>query len=843
VSDRVRGAVRLEDERERSLGEHLSSVWAPPPGALGFFTAVNHRVVGLRFMVTAFVFFLLAGLLAVAVRLQLSLPLLDVLSPEAYNQAFTMHGSTMMFLFVIPFLEGLAIYLVPLMIGAREMAFPRLNAFGYWVFLVAGVGLYVAYLSGHAPDAGWYNYPPLSGPGYSPGPNVDFWVVLITFLEVSALVAAVEIVVTILKQRAPGMSLTRMPVFVWAMLITALMIVFAMPALILTSTMLGLDRMMGTHFFNVAAGGDPFLWQHLFWFFGHPDVYILLLPGIGAISMIIPTFARRPLAGYTLVVASMVILGMLSFGVWVHHMYTVGLALVGLNFFAAASMLITIPSSIQIIAWITTIWKGRIEVMTTAMLFALAFIVLFILGGITGIMIAAVPFNWQVHDTHFIVAHFHYTMVGGTIFPIFAAIYYWFPKMTGRVLDERLGRWHFWLFLVGFNVTFLLMHVTGLEGMPRRTYTYLPDLGWSALNMISTVGTFIMGAGVFVLLWNVWWSWRVGPVAPPSPWHGRTLEWTTTSPPANYNFLHVPLVGARGSSGEADRGDAADDGGDRPRWLQTLSEGRGGRRENIVTDVLAAEPEGRVVLPKPSPWPFWTAMALSIAFVGALWTPYLVPVGLALTFVALVGWHWPSGTGAPDEPADDELTDRLTGLKAPIVWGVVLLVAIEGTVLALLVMSAFYLRLGAEAWPPQGMATPELATSTLRQGLLVASAVPAWMGVRGFLRGDRRRFLLGLAVGLVLAGGYLVLGGFEYADRAHGWDTHVFGSLDWLMGVYAAFHVVVLMLAAATLGSFVHRGARGAGYLPAAQGLLVYWVFVALGSVLLHGAWHFLARW
>jgi cytochrome c oxidase subunit I len=627
-----------DDAREAAFHERLARIWSPPPGILGFFTAVNHRVVGMRFMVTAFIFFLIAGLLAVAIRLQLSLPLLGVLSPEAYNQAFTMHGSTMMFLFVLPFVEGLGIYLVPLMIGAREMAFPRLNAFGYWVFLFAGIALYVAYLSGYGPDSGWYNYPPLTGRGFRPGANIDFWVVLITFLEVSALVAAVEIIATILKQRAPGMSLDRMPVFVWAMLITSLMIVFAMPALILTSLMLGLDRIVGTHFFNVAAGGDPFLWQHLFWFFGHPDVYIMLLPAVGAVSMIIPTFARRPLAGHLLVVVSVVIVGILSFGVWVHHMYTVGLAMVGLNFFAAASMLITIPSAIWILAWIVTLWKGRMASLNAAMLFSLGFIVLFILGGITGIMIAAVPFNWQVHDTQFIVAHFHYTMVGGVVFPVFAAVYYWFPKFTGRLLDEGLGRWHFWLFLVGFNLTFLLMHLTGLEGMPRRVYTYLPGLGWDWLNALSTAGAVVMGVGTGVFLWNVIRSWRGGEPAGPDPWGGRSLEWATSSPPQPYNFLRIPVVtglepvrkGAVETAGRA-----------RPGWLEELTESPEGRRENIVTSVLAAEPEGRVHLPTPSPWPFWTAMALAVAFLGAVWTPYLVPVGLLLAFAGLVGWHWP----------------------------------------------------------------------------------------------------------------------------------------------------------------------------------------------------------
>ena len=639
-----------------TLHRRLSAVWAPPKGIWRFLTAVNHRVVGLRFMVTALVFLLLAGAEAVAIRLQLAQPMLGILSPEAYNQAFTMHGSTMMFLFAVPFLEGLAIYLVPLMVGAREMAFPRLNAFGYWVYLIAGVSLYGAYLFGYAPDSGWYNYVPLTGIGFRPGVNIDFWVTMITFLEVSALVAAVEIIVTVLKHRAPGMSLDRMPVFVWAILITSFMIVFAMPALMLTSLMLALDRMAGFHFFNAAAGGDPLLWQHLFWFFGHPDVYIMLLPAVGVVSTVIPVFCRRPLAGYTLVVVSALAIGILSFGVWVHHMYTVGFAFVGLSFFAAASMLITIPSAIQIFAWIATIWNGRLHEIATPMLFSLGFIVLFVLGGITGIMIAAVPFNWQIHDTYFIVAHFHYVLVGGSVFPIFAAIYFWFPKVVGRRLDERLGSWHFWLFFIGFNVAFFPMHIIGFEGMPRRVYTYLPGLGWDGLNFLSTVGALVMAGGMVVFVWNLVASWRGGAPAGPDPWGGNTLEWSTSSPPENYNFLLVPIVRGRNPLWE-DPSPWEPSLETRPRWLAELSEAPDLRRDQVVTSAVTAEPEGRAIMPRPSLWPLWLALALTVSFLGAIATLYLVPVGLALAFVALVGWHWPREeklVGYNEEEVNDE---------------------------------------------------------------------------------------------------------------------------------------------------------------------------------------------
>ncbi|MRG96632.1 cytochrome c oxidase subunit I [Polyangium spumosum] len=621
----------MSDGAATRLDRELLRIWANPPGVLGFLTNVNHKAIGARFLVTSFVFFLIGGVEALVMRLQLARPEADVVGPGAYAQLFTMHGSTMMFLFAVPFLEGLAIYLVPLMIGARDMAFPRLNAFGYWVYLFAGIALHVSLLLGLAPDTGWYAYVPLSGPGWSSGPNVDMWVTMITFLEVSALVAAVELIVTIFKMRAPGMSLSRMPVFVWAILLTAFMIVFAMPTLVLASLLLALDRFAGAHFFNVAARGDPLLWQHLFWFFGHPDVYIMLLPALGIVSTIVPTAARRPLAGYTPAVLSLAAISVASFGLWVHHMYPAGLPLLGMSFFTVASMLISIPNAVLLFTWIATLWGTR-PAWNTPFLFVFGFFVLLILGGITGIMIASVPFDWQVTDTHFIVAHFHYVLIGGVVFPIFAAIYHWFPKITGVTLGERAGRVSFWLVFIGFNVTFFPLHILGLQGMPRRAYTYLAGLGWDRGNGIATAGALLFALGVMVSVADIVFclATKRGR-APADPWGGATLEWSVSSPPPVYNFCKLPVV--RGTyplwSVEPPGGVRIDD----PSDMQ---------RETLSTSVLAAVPEHRVVLPGPTIWPFWLAASLTVAFLGAMVDLLFVPVGALLGAISLMGWLWPS---------------------------------------------------------------------------------------------------------------------------------------------------------------------------------------------------------
>src|ERR1700712_4718122 len=480
----------------------LEQAWRDPPGLVGWISAVNHKAIGKRFIVTAFGFFVSAGALALLMRLQLARPESKLMGPDFYNQLFTMHGTTMMLLFAVPVMQAVSIYLVPLMVGSRSIAFPRMNAFAYWIYLFGGAMLYIAFAMDIGPDAGWFAYVPLSGPDYSPGKRVDFWAQMITFTELSGLLEAIIIVTTVFKLRAPSMSLNRMPLFVWGMLVTAFMVMFAMPAIMLSSTALILDRLVGTHFYNAGEGGDALLWQHLFWFFGHPEVYFIFIPATGIVSAIIPTFARRRMFGYSALVLALFGIGFLAFGLWVHHMFVTGLPRLGESFFTASSMAVAIPSGIQIFCWIATIWDGKLR-FRTPLLFVFGFIVNFVIGGLSGVMVASVPIDTQVHDTYFVVAHFHYVLIGGAVFPLLGGIYYWFPKFYGRMLREKLGLWNFWLAMVGFNLAFFPMHILGLMGMPRRIYTYQPEMGWGGMNLLATIGAFVFFASFLLLVFNI----------------------------------------------------------------------------------------------------------------------------------------------------------------------------------------------------------------------------------------------------------------------------------------------------------------------------------------------------
>ncbi len=614
---------------ELRLHNQLSHAWYVPRGFFGWFSVVDHRTIGKRYIVTAFVFFAIAGVMAALMRIQLAIPDNHFLSPDTYDQLFTVHGTAMMFLFAVPVMEGIGVYLVPLMVGTRNIAFPRLNAFSYYVYLFGGIMLFTVAFLNSGPDVGWFSYVPLAGPDYGVGKRPDFWAQLITFTEVAGLAVAVELVATIFKTRAPGMTLNRIPLFVWSMLVMSFMIIFAMPAVVLGSSFLLLDRLVGTQFYNPAEGGDALLWQHLFWFFGHPEVYIIFVPGLGMVSSIIATFTGKPVFGYTAMVLSLVATGFIGFGLWVHHMFATGLPELGLTYFTAASMVIAIPSGIQIFCWIASLWRSRVR-FETPMLYVLGFIAIFVLGGLTGVTLAATAFDTQVHDTYYVVAHFHYVLIGGAVFPLLGGIHMWFPKMTGRMMNRALGAWSFWLFFIGFNITFFPQHILGLEGMPRRVYTYLPDSGWGTLNFISTCGAMLLAAGGVVLLYNVIVSAIAGAPAPADPWGGETLEWATSSPPPVYNFLYTPVVEGRSAMWDRSK--------DAPPVVVGIDSTS---REVLITNLVDAAPSHKTHYPDPSVWPFLSAVVTSAFFVGSIFTPWALPAAIVPLFIVLTGWFWP----------------------------------------------------------------------------------------------------------------------------------------------------------------------------------------------------------
>jgi cytochrome c oxidase subunit 1 len=512
---------------------------------------VDHKRLGIMYICTGLVFLLIAGLEASLIRIQLVVPENTVLSPQVFNRLFTMHGTTMVFFVGIPILFGFANYLVPLMIGARDLAFPRLNAFGFWLTLFGGVLLYFSYLAGDglygagsAPDVGWFAYSPLTGRAFSRGNSTDYWNLAILVSGIGTIATSVNLVTTTFCMRCRGMTLGRMPLLVWMMLVVSSMTLIILPPLSAAQIMLLLDRFLGAHFFDTQAGGSAVLWQHFFWFFGHPEVYVLVLPAFAFASEIIPVFSRKVIFGYPMLVAATVAIGFISMGVWAHHMFTVGLGRTPNALFAASTMLIAVPTGVKIFNWLGTIYGGRIR-FATPMLFCTAFLFQFLCAGLTGVMLAVVPFDWQLSDSYFVVAHFHFVLIGGIVFNIFAALYYWFPKATGRMLSEKLGRWHFWLLVIGFNLTFVTLHVAGILGMPRRIYTYPADRGWDLWNLIATLGVPMQAVAVLLFLINVIISLRQGKPAGDDPWDAWTLEWTTTSPPPSYNFDTLPDVRSR----------------------------------------------------------------------------------------------------------------------------------------------------------------------------------------------------------------------------------------------------------------------------------------------------------
>ena len=594
-----------------------------PTGVWSWVTTIDHKRIGILYGVTAFVMFVVGGIEALLMRTQLSASELDIVSPEVFNQLFTMHGTTMIFLAIMPMGAAFFNFIIPLQIGARDVAFPRLNAFSYWTFLAGAIMLNFSWFLGGAPNAGWFGYAPLTGQAQNLGHGIDFWIISLQLLGIASLAAAFNFIVTILNMRAPGMTLMRMPLFTWMTLVTSFLLILAFPVITVALIELLFDRAFGTNFFVPGAGADPILWQHLFWVFGHPEVYILILPAMGIVSEILPTFSKKPLFGYPVVVLSGIIIGFMGWMVWSHHMFTVGLGPVPNSVFTLTTMAIAIPTGVKVINWVATTWRGSIN-LNTPMLFALGFISMFTIGGITGIMHAQAASDAQQQDTYFIVAHLHYVLFGGSIFALMAGIYYWFPKFTGRMFNEKIGKIGFWLTFIGFNMAFFPMHFTGLDGMPRRVYTYADGMGWDMWSGVSTVGAFILALSVLVFIHNVVTSWIKGERAEADPWDGRTLEWSIPSPPPEYNFAEIPTVHDRDDWWAQKRRKV-----ERPGAPLPVAGGSGYGGE-----------EHAIHLPQPSYWPIVVSIGLLIGGYGLIYNVAVTAVGAAIGMIAVYAWSF-----------------------------------------------------------------------------------------------------------------------------------------------------------------------------------------------------------
>ncbi len=638
-----------------------------PRGVWNWMTTVDHKKIGIMYSASAFLFFLIGGIEALMLRVQLGSPNNTFLSAEAYNQVFTMHGTTMIFLVVMPLSAGLANYLLPIMVGARDVAFPRLNAFGFWVFLVGGLFMYSSFFLGGAPNGGWFGYAPLTR--NMPGHNIDFWIFGLQILGLASLTGAINLIVTVVNLRAPGMSLFRMPIFVWMSLVAQFLLLFALPVITVALFLLMFDRQFGANFFNASAGADPLLWQHLFWLFGHPEVYILILPAMGVVSEILPVFSRKPLFGYQVMVISGIAIGFLGWGVWAHHMFVTGLGPVATAAFSASTMFIAVPTGVKIFNWLSTLWRGKIRV-TAPLLFAVGFVTMFTIGGLSGVTHAIVPSDTQQTDTYYIVAHFHYVLFGGSIFGLFGGAFFWWPKFTGKMLSDKLGKLQFWLMLIGFNMTFGPFHILGLQGMPRRIYTYPKDRGWDFWNFFATIGSFVIALSVLVFIINVVKTRRSKTLAPEDPWDARTLEWSIPSPPPEYNFAVVPLVTAR------------DDW-----WHRKYEEGPDGRPvlrphqpaipgANRPTALAAAEVasapahvdaggdehgehgehgEEHIHMPSPSYWPLVASLGLAVVCYGLIFR-FLPVCILGGIWIISSLYAWAMEPATEPEPPEEALS-------------------------------------------------------------------------------------------------------------------------------------------------------------------------------------------
>lgn len=793
----------LPNSLPRPAGEReaLERAWAPPKGWRRL-SAVNNTHIGVFYIATALLFFVLAGVLALIMRTQLAMPGNTLVSANTYNQLFTMHGTVMMFLFAVPIVEAVAVYLLPGMLGARDLPFPRLSAYAFWAYAIGGLAFFCTLFFGASPDGGWFMYPPLTGKAHSPGIGADWWLLGIGFIEISAIAGAIELIIGILFTRAPGMTLARMPVFAWAMLVSAFMIVFAFPAIIAGTLLLELERAFDWPFFIPARGGDPVLWQHLFWFFGHPEVYIIFLPAAGMVSMMVPALARTSLVGHKAISWALVGVGAISFLLWIHHMFTAGLGPLALRLASIASFAVAIPSAVQVFAWIATFWKGQVR-MNAPTLFLLGFHFIFVLGGLTGVMVAVLPFDWQVHDTYFIVAHLHYVLIGGMVFPIFAGLYYWAPVFNGHRLSEALGRWVFGLMFLGFNLAFFPMHISGILGMPRRVYTYADGLGLNLLNALSTAGAFMFAAGVAICFFDAWRTLRKEQQPHGNPWDAPTLEWL---PAEDYGVRSIPQIRS------------VEPLWDQPALPQEVEDGRHwlpgtafGGRETLVTSPRDAQLRHLLRLPGDGWLPF-IAAAGTAGFFLLLTVAWIVPAFLfgAVAIGAIVAWLWGSDQPPPQQTVQVGdgvvLPVGATGRQSHSWWAMVILLAVDASIFAALAFSHLHVSMALDVCPPPGAALPAGWLAQLASALLVAGSL-LMAGSARLLRGARQgwlRVLVAAAMVCTATAFAIDLSSHVQAGlspRATAWGATVAAMLAW-----QGFHAAVVL----AMGAYVvARSATG----------------------------------
>jgi cytochrome c oxidase subunit I+III len=790
------GDAPLPNSLPRPPGEleALERVWEPPRG-WRLVTAVNNTWIGLFYIGAALLFLVLGGVLALLMRLQLAQPENHLVDYDLYNQLFTMHGSVMMFLFAVPVIEAIGILLLPAMLGARDLPFPRLSAYAFWAYFIGGLAFFATLFFDVAPDGGWFMYPPLTSYEFSPGLRSDFWLLGIGFIEISAIAGAIEIVVGILRTRPPGMSLDKMPIYVWAMLIVGAMIIFAFPAIILATILLELERAFHWPFFIAEKGGDPVLWQHLFWLFGHPDVYIIFLPAAGLVSMIVPTMAQQRLVGYRWVVVALMGTGLISFALWVHHMFAIGMPHVTAALFSAASMAVAIPAGIQVFSWIATLWRGNVQ-RAAPTWFLLGFFGVFVLGGLTGVMLAVAPYDWQAHDTYFVVAHLHYVLIGGLVFPVFAAIYYWAPMVSGKRLSERAGKWACALMFIGMNLTFFPMHISGLLGMPRRVWTYSDTLGLDAWNLASTIGAFVLAGGVLVALIDALLHLRPAGKVNANPWNAGTLEWL---PMDNYAVRSIPHITSREPIW------------DRPSLREEVDSGRHylpglatGQRETIVTSPIDAQPQYLLRLPGYGWTPLLAGLGTAVFFLSLTVKLFvLAAAGAVIAFVSLFKWLWesdPKPTGKRyDVGGGVRLPDYVSGPQSHAWWAMIVLVLVDGAIFASLVFSFFYLwTVAPRGWPPPGFEPPMLGASAAAAVGWVLSGGALALANRLLKRIESRvAFSATLAIAVLLAAAAFALNLNALSGSGLRPGEHSYTAVMYTLLAWQGLHVVLLALMAA----------------------------------------------